>query len=76
MHNDIDSLKARLDFIHNRCRDIERVLEELKDRILIVDDEMFDPINRALINDVLQSVNHINNEACYWEVEYEFELPA
>lgn len=76
MHNDVDSLKARLDFIHNRCRDIEQVLDELKDRILMVDDEMFDPINRALIYDALRSVNRINDEACYWEVEYEYELPA
>jgi hypothetical protein len=76
MSNEVDSLKARLDFIHNRCVDIKIVLDELKDRILQVDDEEFDPINRALVYDALQSVNRIKGEASYWESEASYMLEA
>lgn len=66
MNNEVVSLKDRLRYIHNRCCDIELVLSGLKDRILQVDDDIFDPINRALVYDALKSINRIKSEASYW----------
>jgi len=66
MDNEVVRLEYRLRYINSRCDDIAIVLCELKDRILQVDDEEFDPINRALICDALKSINRIKIEASYW----------
>lgn len=55
-------LEDKLNDIYKRCRDIEAVLGELCDRIL-VDDEFFDPINRALVTDALRNLNKVKNMA-------------
>ena len=66
MNNEVDSLKDRLNSIHNRCIEIELVLAELKDRIIQENYEIFDPINRALVYDALRSADCIKGEASYW----------
>lgn len=58
-----DVLEYKLNDIFKRCRDIEAVLGELCDRIIKVDDEFFDPINRALVTDALRNLNKVKNMA-------------